>query len=199
MRKYLIAGVLVWVPIIITVWVVYFLLEIIDTLFAWIPVGYQPNNIFGTYIPGLNLLVLVLILFLTGILVANFIGRRLIMIWDGFFAKIPFVRSIYSSVKQSLHMLLSSGNAFDEVVMIEYPRKGSWSLGFVTNRTFSFSMADMHDGLIAVFVPTTPNPTSGYILLLPPEDIHSISLSVDEGLKFIVSLGMVVPEVAVKK
>lgn len=193
MRRYIIAGLLVWVPILVTVLVLRFLWEIIDHSVALIPEHFQPELLFGFNIPGFGIFISLLILLLTGIFAANFLGRKVVHFSEQILGQIPLVRSIYKAVKQSMQVIFSpTGRSFRQVVMIEYPRAGIWSLGFVTNEGDSYfhkmENPEARDTL-TVFVPTTPNPTSGFLLFVPRQDVHFIDVPVDEALKTIISLG----------
>lgn len=195
MKKYLITGLLVWVPILVTVIVIRFFLELIDTIVEILPHHLQPQVLFGFNIPGLGLLLAIIILILTGVFAANLFGRKVVSLWEDLLAKIPLVRSIYKAVKQSMQVIFSpTGQSFRQVVMIEYPRKGIWSLGFVTNEgdeSFPPNFAD--ESLVTVFVPTTPNPTSGFLLFVPLSAVKMLDMPVDEALKAVISLGTVTP------
>lgn len=190
MRKYLVTGILVWIPILITIFVLRIVLNVGDTIFLFIPQAYRPENLLGFKIPGLGLLLSFLVIFMTGVLTANVLGKWLVGRWEAFLSQIPLVRSIYNGVKQSLQVIFTSSNAFQEVVLIEYPRKGSWSLGFVTNRQDK-PVGPFDKPMVTLFVPTTPNPTSGFILVLPSDEVTHLDMSVDDAIKFVISIGSV--------
>ena len=199
MKRYLIAGLLVWVPLGITIWVLHFLLTSLDQVLVVLPESVQPRTLFGFDIPGLGVLVAFLILLLTGIVAANFFGQRLIRAWEAVLGRIPFVKSIYSSVKQVSDTLLSDkGNAFRKALLVEYPREGSWTIAFLTgnpDRSIAPYLSGEH---VSVYVPTTPNPTSGFFLIVPRARVHELDMSVDEALKYIISMGTVAPRGSVE-
>jgi len=194
MRRYLIAGLLVWVPLGITLWVMHFLLTSLDAVLLVLPESAQPRHVFGFDIPGLGVVLAFLILFVTGVIAANFAGARLILAWEAVLGRIPFVKSIYSSVKQVSDTLLSDkGNAFRKALLVEFPRPGSWTIAFLTG-TPAASIAPYLPGEhVSVYVPTTPNPTGGYFLMLPRSQVRELDMTVDEALKYIISMGVVAP------
>jgi uncharacterized membrane protein len=195
LRKYLIAGLLVWLPLAATVFVIKLLIDLLDKAILLFPPEWQPETIFGFSIPGFGIVIGVSILILTGAFVANFFGKKLVGFWESILGQIPVVRTIYSSVKQVLETLFKSNNdSFRRVVLIQYPRKGIWSLGFQTNEALAAAKQASEKDLVSVFVPTTPNPTSGFIIMLPSEDITQLDISVEDGFKFIISMGVIVPE-----
>ncbi|MET0203919.1 MAG: DUF502 domain-containing protein [Casimicrobiaceae bacterium] len=194
MKRYLIAGLLVWVPLGITIWVLHFLLTSLDQILLVLPEAAQPRRMFGFDIPGLGVVLAFVILLVTGVIAANFLGARLIGAWESVLGRIPFVKSIYSSVKQVSDTLLSSkGNAFRKALLVEFPREGSWTIAFMTG-TPAASIAPYLPGEhISVYVPTTPNPTGGYFLMLPRSKVRELDMTVDEALKYIISMGVVAP------
>lgn len=194
LRRYLVTGVIIWVPIVVTVLVVRFLLRLMDRTLVVIPPAYQPEVLLGFKIPGLGLLLSLTILFLTGLLAANLFGRKLVSFSESILARIPLVRSIYSSAKQVAETVLSDGDtSFKRVMLVQYPRKGVWSLCFQTATDLEEIQSRTDSEVVCVFIPTTPNPTSGFILFVPREDLVNLDMSVDEGLRMIISLGVVVP------
>jgi uncharacterized membrane protein len=194
LRKYLIAGLLVWLPLAATVIVIKLLIELLNKTILLFPPEWQPETLFDISIPGFGIIVGFLILILTGVFAANLFGRKLVGFWEAILGRIPLVRTIYSSVKQVLETLFTSNNeSFRRVVLIEYPRKDIWSLGFQTNEALTAARDASGKDLISVFVPTTPNPTSGFIIMLPAEDITQLDVSVEDGFKFIISMGVIVP------
>lgn len=196
MRKYLIAGLLVWLPLGVTVLVVKALVDVMDRTLLLLPPEWQPDTVFGVHIPGLGLVLAFAVVLATGIIVANLLGRRLVALWESVLARIPLVRSIYGGVKQVLEVLLSpGGKSFRRVLLVEYPRRGMWSFAFQTSE----ELGEVQDKtgatqVVSVFVPTTPNPTSGFVLLVPREDLIELEMSVDEALRMIISVGVAVPE-----
>jgi len=194
LRKYLIAGLLVWLPLAATVVIIKLLIDLLNKTILLFPPEWQPETLFGISIPGFGIIIGVLILILTGVFAANLFGRKLVGFWEAILGRIPLVRTIYSSVKQVLETLFSSNSeSFRRVVLIEYPRKDIWSLGFQTNEALSAARETTGNDLVSVFVPTTPNPTSGFIIMLPAEDITQLDISVEDGFKFIISMGVIVP------
>ena len=194
LRRYLVTGVVIWVPLIVTVLVVRFLLKLMDRTLVVIPLAYQPETLLGFKIPGLGLLLSVLILFITGLLAANFFGRKLVSFSESIVNRIPLVRSIYSGVKQVAETVLSDGDtSFKRVMLVQYPRKGVWSLCFQTATDLAEIQSRTESEVVCVFIPTTPNPTSGFILFVPREDLVKLDMTVEEGLRMIISLGVVVP------
>jgi uncharacterized membrane protein len=195
-RRYLIAGLVLWVPILVTVLVVRFILELMDNVLLLMPPALRPETLFGVHIPGIGALVGLVLLLLTGVLVSNMIGRSLVGLWEDLLNRIPFIRAIYSGVKSfSSTVLSSSSKSFKKVVMVEYPRKGVWTIAFQTAADLPWLRAQSSDEpQVCVFVPTTPNPTAGFILLLPRSQVIELDMSIDEAMKLIVTLGVVVPD-----
>jgi len=193
-RRYLIAGLLVWIPIVATVLVVRFILNLLDETLLVLPSSLQPEALLGVHIPGLGAVLAVLILLATGLLVTNIIGRSLVRAWEELLNRIPFVRVVYGGVKSFSSTILSnSGNSFKKVLLIQYPRPGLWSIGFQTASDVRLSAVQGSEPQICVFIPTTPNPTSGFIVLLPRSEAIELDMSVDAAMKMIVTLGVVVP------
>jgi len=191
-RRYLIAGLLVWLPIWATYVIIRFLVNVMDGTLSLLPYEYQPDQLFGMHIPGLGLLFTLVILFLTGLLVTNFLGRRMVVAWEKLLSRIPLIRSIHSAVKQVLHALVQpKGTAFRKVLLVEYPRHGVWSIAFQTSD--QFTDAPHPEEVITVFIPTTPNPSSGFLTIIPKEDTRELDMSVEEGLRMVISLGVVMP------
>ena len=195
MKRYLIAGLLVWVPLGITIWVLHALVSALDQTLLLVPEGARPEAIVGFHIPGLGVLLSFAILFLTGMLAANFFGARLILVWESVLGRIPVVKSIYSSVKQVSDTLLSdTGNAFRKALLVEYPYPGSWTIAFQTGFPAVSVAGSLPGEHVSVYVPTTPNPTSGFFLMLPRSRVHELDMTVDEALKYIISMGVVAPK-----
>ena len=194
LRRYLIAGLVVWLPLGVTVLVIRLLVNLMDKLLLLVPAPYQPENLLGFHVPGLGVVLAALIVLITGVLVANFFGRRLIAAWEALLARIPLVRSIYASVKQVVETVFAKGDAFRKVLLIEYPRRDLWTIAFLTGGSVPEVQAKTRREVINVFVPTTPNPTSGFFMMVPREDVIELDMTVEEGLKLIMSLGVVGPE-----
>jgi uncharacterized membrane protein len=195
-RRYLIAGLLVWVPVGITWFVIKFMIDLMDQTMLLLPVSLRPENLLGYRIWGLGVVLTLVILLVTGMIVANLIGRKLVSIGERLLDRIPLVRSIYSGVKQVMEtMLAGSGKSFRSVVLIEYPRKEMWTLAFLTGERGVKEMEDKTGRELShIFVPTTPNPTSGFFLVLPSSDVIVLDISIDDGLKMIMSAGVVIPK-----
>jgi uncharacterized membrane protein len=194
MKRYLIAGLLVWVPLGITLWVLHFLLTSLDQILLVLPESARPRAFFGFDVPGLGLVVFFVILLTTGIVAANFVGQRFFGAWEALLSRIPFVKSIYLSVKQVSDTLLSpKGNAFRKALLVEFPRPGSWTIGFLTGTPASVIAPYLPGEHVSVYVPTTPNPTGGYFLMLPRAQVRELDMTVDEALKYIISMGVVAP------
>ncbi len=191
LRRYLIAGLLVWLPIIATVLVVRFILNLMDQL---LPHPLRPEVLLGVHIPGLGALLALLILLATGLLVTNIVGSALVRAWEDVLNRIPFIRAVYGGVKSfSTTILSNSGNSFKKVLLIEYPRAGMWSVGFQTATDVRLSPAQGSEPLLCVFIPTTPNPTSGFIVMVPRSQAIELDMNVDAAMKMIVTLGVVMP------
>jgi uncharacterized membrane protein len=194
LRKYLIAGLLIWLPLAITLWVLDFIVTTMDRTLVWLPESWHPDRLLGFHLPGLGLIASILILLATGVLAANIIGARLFAWWETLLTRIPIVRSIYSSVKQVSDTLLASkGQSFRKVVLIEFPQRGQWTLGFVVGAPGAIVERQTAGDVITVYVPTAPNPTSGYVLVVRPDEVKELDVSVDDALKFHISLGVVAP------
>ncbi len=195
LRSYLLAGLVVWLPILITIGVLRFIIDLLDNL---IPTAYQPEILLGHYIPGAGVLLSLLLLLITGVLATNYFGQRLVAWNDSILSRIPLVRSIYKTVKQVINAVLSTNSeAFRKVVLIEYPRKGLWSIAFQTGGVSAEVNEKTKEEMISVFIPTTPNPTSGFLLMLAKKDVIELDMSVDAALKYTISLG-VMQEAAAK-
>lgn len=193
-RKYLVAGLLVWLPLMATIFVVKFAINLIDRTLLLIPPQYRPENLIGFEIPGLGVILTLILLFFTGLIVANFFGRKLISAWESILSRIPLVRSIYGAVKQiTASLFADASQSFREVVLVEYPRRGLWMLAFVTGDTPKSFQEKVGQKLMNIYVPTTPNPTSGFYLMVPPEDVKRLDIPVEVGLKMILSAGVVNP------
>lgn len=195
MRKYLIAGLLVWMPLGITILVVRAVVGFLDQILLLLPDEYQPDALFGVHIPGLGVVISVVLVLATGMIVANLLGRRLVALWESLLSRIPLVRTLYAGVKQILEAVFATdGKSFRKVLLVEYPRKGVWSLAFLTSDKLGEVQEKTNQAVISVFVPTTPNPTSGFVLMVPENEVIYLDMTVEQGLKMIISLGSVVPD-----
>ncbi len=193
LKKTIISGLIIWLPIIATITIVRFIIDGLDQTFKLLPVQYQPSSILGTHIPGLGLIASIIILILTGILINNIIGKKILILSEKLLNRIPIIRSIYNSLKKVSTTLLQNQNtAFLNVLLIEYPRKGLYSIAFQTASIPSTN--DSQQELITVFIPTTPNPTSGMVLLLPSHEATKLNITVEDAIKIIISLGSVTPK-----
>jgi len=194
LRSYLLTGLIVWLPVLVTIWVVSFIVDLLDRTLSLFPGELQPDILLGVHIPGLGVLFSLLVLFFTGMIATNIIGQQFVALGERILARIPLVRSIYKGSKQVMTALFSSNStAFREVLLVEYPRKGIWTVAFQTMSPRGELQAHAGDEMVSVFIPTTPNPTAGFLLMIPKKDTKSLTMSVDEALKFIISLGVVQP------
>lgn len=194
MKRYFITGLLIWAPLGITLWVLSFILGMMDQSIMLLPAEWQPRNLLGVHIPGLGALFTLLVVFLTGLLTANFIGQRLVRWWEALLHRIPVVRPIYQSVKQISDTVFSpSGQAFRQAVLVQYPRQGSWTIGFLTGTPGGEIAEHLGNGMVSLYVPTTPNPTSGFFLMVPKTDVTELDMSVEDALKYLISMGVVAP------
>jgi len=194
LRRYLVAGILVWLPIGITIVLLRILIGLLDRSLVLIPAQFQPEVLLGVAIPGLGLVLTLAVLLLTGILAANFVGRSLVAFWERILERIPIVRSVYSASKNFAEIVFSdSDQSFKKVLLIEYPRKGLYGLAFQTSTELGEIQSRTGEDVVCTFVPTTPNPTSGFIIIIPRKDVIELDMEVDEALKMIISLGVVVP------
>lgn len=194
LRRYLVAGLLLWIPLGITFLVTRFLVGMMDQTLLLLPAQYRPEALLGFSIPGLGLVLTFVLLLVTGMLVANLLGRRLLEFWEQLLSRIPFVRTIYGGAKNFAETVLSDqGKAFNKVLLVEYPKKNIWSLAFKTSEQLGEVQARTGRDVVCVFVPTTPNPTSGFIIMVPRDEVIELDMEVDQALKMIISLGVVVP------
>lgn len=194
LKKYLITGLLIWLPLAITLWILDIILTTLDRTLLLLPETWRPDALLGFHIPGFGLVLSVIIVLGTGVLAANIIGERLVRWWEGLLSRIPIVRSIYSSVKQVSDTMLSpKGNAFRKAVLVEFPQRGHWSIGLVVGDPGDLIERAMGEPVMTVFVPTAPNPTSGYTIIVPPREVKELDITVDDALKFVISLGVVAP------
>jgi uncharacterized membrane protein len=200
MKKYFITGLLVLVPLFITLWVLSTLIHTMDQSLLLLPEAWQPKKLLGLNVPGLGALLTLVIIFVTGLVATNIFGQQLILLWESFLSRVPFVKSIYSSVKQVSDTLFSnSGNAFRKAVLVQYPRQDSWTIAFITGIPGGDVVNHLRGDYISVYVPTTPNPTSGFFLMMPKADVIELDMSVDEALKYIISMGTVAPKDHISK
>jgi uncharacterized membrane protein len=194
MRKYFITGLLVLVPLLITVWVISTLIHTMDQSLLLLPETWRPKKLLGFDVPGLGALLTLVIIFVTGLVATNIFGQQLIVWWEKLLSRVPVVKSIYSSVKQVSDTLFSdSGNAFRKALLVQYPRQGSWTIAFLTGVPGGDVSNHLLGDYVSIYVPTTPNPTSGFFLMVPRADVIELDMSVDQALKYIISMGVVAP------
>ena len=194
MKRYFITGLLIWAPLGITIWVLSFILGMMDQSITLLPQDWQPRALVGFNIPGVGALLTLLVVFITGLLTANFIGQHLVRWWEALLHRIPVVRSIYQSVKQISDTVFSpSGQAFRQAVLVQYPRPGSWTIGFLTGTPGGEIAQHLGNEMVSLYVPTTPNPTSGFFLMVPKADVTELDMSVEDALKYLISMGVVAP------
>jgi uncharacterized membrane protein len=195
LRRYFISGLLVWIPIWVTLLVIHFILSLLNNAYIALPKRFQLDTYLGFHVPGIGVVVTLLIIFITGMIVANFLGKRLVALWDGIVGKIPLVRSVHAGVRQVLQSIFTpGGKSFRKVLLLQYPRKGLWTIAFQTGtggEEVNHCMGA--EEVVTVFVPTTPNPTSGFLMMARKEDVVELDMSVDEAFKFVISLGVVHP------
>ena len=193
-KRYFITGLLIWVPLAITAWVLSLIAGVADQSLRLLPDRLHPHNILGYDVPGIGVVLTVIIIMATGILAANFIGQRLVGWWEKLLARIPVVNSIYNSVKQVSDTLFSSsGNAFRKALLVQYPHPGAWTIALLTGTPGGDVVNHLDGDYVSVYVPTTPNPTSGFFLMFPKSEVIELDMNVDEALKYIISMGVVAP------
>lgn len=194
-RKYLITGLLVWLPLGATIFVVQFLVEVMDLTLLLIPDAWQPERLLGASIPGMGIIFALVILVISGAFVTNVLGQKLMQLWEAFLNRIPLVKSIYSGVKQLLETIFVGGkSSFSQVVMLEFPRPGQWTIGLVTGDAPVTASNLVQQELVSVIIATTPNPTSGFIVMVPKSELRILDMSVEDALKYVISMGVVHPE-----
>ena len=194
MKKYFITGLLIWIPLVITLWVLNLIVTTMDSTLLLLPEALQPQSWLGFHIPGLGVVLTLVVLVLTGLLAANMIGQRLVQVGEGMLARIPVVKTIYNSVKQVSDTLFSSsGQAFRKAVLVRFPHSEAWTVAFLTGTPGGEVARHLSGDRIGVYVPTTPNPTSGYFLIVPRSDVIELDMNVDEALKYVISMGVASP------
>jgi uncharacterized membrane protein len=193
-RRYLITGLLIWVPLSITFWVLHTLVTTMDQTLLLLPPNWRPRAWLGMDVPGLGVILTVVVVFGTGVLAANVLGQRLLLLWEGLLGRIPVVKSIYNSVKQVSDTLFSSsGQAFRKALLVQWPREGVWTIAFLTGTPGGDVTRHLEGDWVSVYVPTTPNPTGGYFVMLRRTDTIELDMSVDAALKYIISMGVAPP------
>jgi uncharacterized membrane protein len=193
-RKWLLAGLLVLVPLAITVWLLNWFVATLDQTLQILPGNWHPDKLIGVHIPGFGVLLALAIVLIIGAVASNFLGKKLVRWWDALLSRIPIVRSIYSSIKQVSDTLFSeNGNAFRKALLVQWPREGVWTIGFQTGTPGGDVVNHLTGDYLSVYVPTTPNPTGGYFVMLKKQDCIELKMSVDEALTYVISMGVVVP------
>lgn len=193
-KRYFITGLLIWVPLVITGWVLSMIVSTLDQSLRLLPESLHPLSLIGFAVPGAGAVLTLLMIFLTGLLAANFIGQKLVGWWDKLLSRIPVVNSVYKSVKQVSDTLFSpNGNAFRKALLVRYPHQNSWTIAFMTGQPGGDIVNHLDAEYVSVYVPTTPNPTSGFFLMMPAKDVVELDMTVDEALKYIISMGVVAP------
>ena len=194
MKKYLITGLLIWIPLVITLWVLKFIVDALDQTLHLLPPEFRTENWLGFHVPGMGAVMTVVIVFLTGAFTTNLLGARLVNFWHEILHRIPVVNSIYSSVKQISDTLFSSsGQAFRKALLVRWPHEGMWTIAFLTGKPGTELATHLEGDYVSVYVPTTPNPTGGYFVVVARKDVIELDMSVDEALKYVISMGVVPP------
>lgn len=193
-RRYLLAGLVVWLPILATFGILSFIVDLLDKTISLLPKAYQPEQLVGFHMPGLGVVISLLLLLFTGLIATNFLGQRLVTWSELVLDKIPLVRSIYNASKQVIQAIFATNSqAFRKVLLVEYPRKGLWSIAFQTGIANSMISQKVGTEMLSIFIPTTPNPTSGFLMMVSKSDVIELPMTIDEALKFTISLGMMQP------
>jgi len=199
MRKYFVTGLLILIPLAITAWVLKTIIGALDQSLLLLPERWRPEALVGFHVPGIGTILTLFIVFLTGAATRNFVGKQIVTLWESMLVRIPIVKSIYSSVKQVSDTLFSSsGNAFRKALLVQYPHQGSWTIAFLTGMPGGDVKNHLVGDYVSVYVPTTPNPTSGFFLMMRRVDTVELDMTVDAALTYIVSMGVVAPELAHK-
>ncbi len=190
-RSYLLAGLGVWLPIIVTFLILRFIVDLLDRTMALLPTAYHPEQLIGVHLPGLGVLLSLVLLLITGIIATNFLGQRVFRWSERILDKIPLVRSIYNATKQMIEAIFATNSAaFRKVLLVEYPRKGMWSIAFQTGVADNSLNEGTGQEMLSIFIPTTPNPTSGFLLYVPKSEAIELSMTIEEALKLVISLGV---------
>jgi uncharacterized membrane protein len=194
LKACLLTGVLIWLPFAVTLWVLDMVISTMDSMINWLPMALQPTHWFGMHIPGSGLVLALLIVLLTGFLAANMLGQKVVGLWEAMLGRIPVVKTIYNSVKQVSDTLLSgSGQAFSKALLVQFPHQDAWTIAFLTGKPGPGVAEHLNGDYVSVYVPTTPNPTSGYLMLVARSAVRELDMSVDDALKYIISMGVVAP------
>lgn len=194
MKKYFITGLLIWIPLVITIWVLKVIFDALDQSLLLLPVEARTESWLGVHIPGLGAVLTILVLFVTGVFATNFFGAQLVQLWHDVLHRIPVVNSIYSSVKQISDTLFSSsGQAFRKALLVQWPHPGMWTIAFLTGTPGGDVVNHLPADCVSVYVPTTPNPTGGYFVIVQRKDVIELDMTVDQALKYVISMGVVPP------
>ncbi len=194
MRKYLVAGLLVWIPLVITIWVLKLIINTMDQTLLLLPERFQTDAMFGFHVPGMGVILTVATVLLTGVIAANFFGKKLLGWWDHVLKRIPIVNSVYGGVKQISDTLFSpEGKAFRQAVLVRYPQRDTWTVALLTGEPENEVTDHLGFTNYSVFVPTTPNITAGFFLIVPKTDVIPLKMTVDQALKYIISMGVAEP------
>jgi len=194
-KKYFITGLLIWIPLIITLWVLKWIFDVLDQSLLLVPIEFRTESWLGVHIPGLGVVLTIAVVFGTGFLATNYVGARLLRLGNDLLHRIPVVNSIYSSVKQISDTLFSSsGQAFRKAVLVQWPHEGAWTIAFITGVPGGDVVNHVPPDCLSVYVPTTPNPTGGYFVIVKRADVVELDMTVDQALKYIISMGVVPPE-----
>ena len=194
LRKYFITGLLIWIPLVITIWVLKVIFDTLDQSLLLLPLSFQTESWLGVHIPGLGAVLTLLVVFVTGVFATNFFGAQIVQIWHDVLHRIPVVNSIYSSVKQISDTLFSSsGQAFRKALLVQWPHPGMWTIAFLTGTPGGDVVKHVPPDCLSVYVPTTPNPTGGYFVIVRRTDVIELDMTVDQALKYIISMGVVPP------
>lgn len=194
MKKYFITGLLIWIPLVITLWVLKLIVDTLDQSLLLLPESLRTENWLGVHVPGLGAILTIAIVFVTGVFARNFFGAQLVELWHEILHRIPVVNSIYSSVKQISDTLFSSsGQAFRKALLVQWPREGMWTIAFLTGAPTGEVAGNVPADCLSVYVPTTPNPTGGYFVIVPRKDVIELEMTVDQALKYVISMGVVPP------
>ncbi|MGZ3593708.1 MAG: DUF502 domain-containing protein [Syntrophales bacterium] len=200
LKQIFLTGLAVTVPIGLTLYILFFIIDIMDSLLKIIPLKYHPDTLLGIHIPGLGTIVTVILIFICGLITASYVGNKIVQSGEDLLYRIPFVRNIYQAIKRfSDTMVMDRRSSFKRVVPVEFPRKGLYTIGFVTGKPVWEIKREIGENLISVFLPTTPNPTSGYLIILPEDELVEVDMSVEEALTYIISVGIVAPAERAKK
>lgn len=195
LKKYFITGLLIWIPLAITVWVLSLIVRTMDQSLLLLPNAIRPETLLGIYIPGIGALLTILIVLVTGLITTNIVGQRLVRYWEGILSRIPVVKSIYYSVKQISDTVISgNGDAFRQVLLVRYPHPEAWSVAFQTGVPADEVTKASGEELVSVFIPTAPSPVNGFFFFVRKQDTIELDMSVDDALKYIVSMGVVGPD-----